>query len=151
LFLILYIYSLTPDIEKAGNRKGMVFTRVSPEPSDPAPDCTDPVAMKFKDRYCQVLEGKATNPGGVGKHGEPQADHDVTVLYMPCLSNEKEPAVKPSEVTFVQVIYTAEEVDDLARVTKANFEEELDKIRATIKGVWEKKKMARLASTTMEK
>lgn len=75
---------------------------------------------------------------------EPNAG--ITVIYFPLLPNPKVEGVDPDTSAFMSTwnsVYTPEQVDQVAALARANFEEGREQTRATIRAVYERKKRAR--------
>ncbi|KAI9335614.1 acyl transferase/acyl hydrolase/lysophospholipase [Zopfochytrium polystomum] len=137
---------VTPDIEKFGKRKGFTFTRSTPTPPNfPPNDKTTPLSILYKNRYCQIFDGKANPPDKrVGEHGEPLAEADTTLIYIPTLTCDAQtPAFCPSDFSFAKLSYTLQECVGLLSCAEMNWMREKELIRATIKKCWERKRDAR--------
>jgi phospholipase A2 len=74
-------------------------------------------------------------------------DAGVAVVYFPLLPNDKVPGVDPDKSDYLSTwnfIYTPEQIDNVAALAKANFEEGKDATKRTVRAVYERKKKARL-------
>ncbi|KAI9739178.1 MAG: hypothetical protein M1834_007391 [Cirrosporium novae-zelandiae] len=71
----------------------------------------------------------------------------ITVIYFPLIPNpDKVPGVDPATSDFMSTwnfIYTPEEIDKVVGLAKANFKEGEERIRDTVRAVWERKKEMR--------
>ncbi|KAJ3113551.1 hypothetical protein HDU96_003288 [Phlyctochytrium bullatum] len=191
---------VTIDIENFGNRRGLKFTRISPDPppqlppkDDPAPAPKEPSAPekkpgifsslissvstssltgsnkgsapssapssptptpakpkpnyseRYANRYCQVFKGEPLfPPGTLGDHGEPMAERGVVLIYLPMIGNDKMPDdFSPSKFSFGKLQYLPKEVADLVRCGELNFAQEMDRIKLSLRSVWEGKRDAR--------
>jgi cytosolic phospholipase A2 len=75
---------------------------------------------------------------------EPNAG--ITVVYFPFLSNPKVEHVDPVTSPYMSTwnfIYTPEDIDNVVRLARANFEEGRERTRKTIRAVYERKKRLR--------
>jgi cytosolic phospholipase A2 len=71
----------------------------------------------------------------------------VALIYFPFLKNDKVPGVDPTKSDFMSTwnfVYTAEEIDKVVNLARANFDEGREQTRRTIRAVWQRKKAARL-------
>lgn len=72
----------------------------------------------------------------------------TAVVYFPFLANEsKVPGVDPRTSEYMSTwnfVYKAEEIDDVVRLARANFEEGKEQTRETVRAVYERKKRVRL-------
>lgn len=76
---------------------------------------------------------------------EPHAG--IAVVYMPFLTNDKVGGVNPATSDYMSTwnfVYTPEQIDNVVALAKANFDEGKDKVRATVRAVYERKKKQRL-------
>ncbi|KAF8453976.1 acyl transferase/acyl hydrolase/lysophospholipase [Terfezia claveryi] len=74
-------------------------------------------------------------------------DAGITVIYFPLIPNEKVPDVDPETSSYLSTWnfeWTPKQVDDTIALAKANFGEGKDKVRRTVKAVYERKKKLRL-------
>ncbi len=75
-------------------------------------------------------------------------DAGLTLIYFPLLPNpEKAPGVDPRISPFLSTwnfVYTGEEVDQVVKLARANFEEGREQTRRTVRAVYERKKKKRL-------
>lgn len=70
----------------------------------------------------------------------------LAVIYFPLLPNPKVPDVDPDKSEFMSTwnfIYTPEEIDKVAALARANFEEGKEAVRGCVRAVWERKRRAR--------
>lgn len=76
-----------------------------------------------------------------------EPDAGIAVVYMPFLKNDKVEGVDPGQSDYMSTwnfVYTPEEVDKAVALARANYDEGREKIRKTIKAVYERKKKLRL-------
>lgn len=117
-------------------------------------------SKKIKDLgYCTVWigtteerttkeESPATHPVSDSEHWrltDPNAG--LAVVYMPFMPNKKVPGVSPAESAFMSTwnfIYTPEDIEDVVRLARANYDEGKAQIRNTVRAVYERKKQLRL-------
>lgn len=75
-----------------------------------------------------------------------EPDAGITVVYFPFLSNPKVEHVDPVTAPYMSTwnfIYTPEDIDNIVRLARANFEEGRERTRRTIRAVYERKKRLR--------
>jgi cytosolic phospholipase A2 len=75
-----------------------------------------------------------------------EPDAGITVIYFPFLSNPKVENVDPVTAPYMSTwnfIYTPEDIDNVVRLARANFEEGRERTRKTIRAVYERKKKLR--------
>ncbi|KAM0724288.1 hypothetical protein Q7P37_000170 [Cladosporium fusiforme] len=71
----------------------------------------------------------------------------LALIYFPLTANAKVPNVDPQTSDFLSTwnfVYTADEIEAVVELAKANFEEGREQTRRTIKAVWQRKRDARL-------
>ncbi|TQV96606.1 hypothetical protein V2A60_003008 [Cordyceps javanica] len=96
----------------------------------------------------------ATQPVSESEHWrltDPNAG--LAVVYVPFLPNDKVPGVSPAESDFMSTwnfIYTPENIEDVVRLARANYDEGKAQIRNTIRAVYERKKQLRLKKEEAE-
>ncbi|KAJ3203034.1 hypothetical protein HDU67_010436, partial [Dinochytrium kinnereticum] len=146
---------VTKDIDNFGKKRGLRFTRVSPPPP---PQQQQPVSKTspinygeiYKDRYCQVFDGEVV-PDARGEHGEPVAERGVKLIYLPLLGNGgMREGFSPSDFSFGKLGYEGVEVQELLECARLDFLEGVDRMRETLRGVWEEKRMARMNERGIE-
>jgi len=74
-------------------------------------------------------------------------DAGITVVYFPLIPNEKVPGVDPETSSYLSTWnfeWTPKQVDDTIALAKANFSEGQEKVRRTVRAVYERKKRLRL-------
>ncbi|MCJ1328383.1 hypothetical protein MMC10_005060 [Thelotrema lepadinum] len=74
-------------------------------------------------------------------------DSGLAVIYFPLLPNPKVPGVDPDKSDFMSTwnfIYTPEEIDKVAALARANFEEGEEQTKQCVRAIYERKKRARL-------
>ncbi|KAJ3095259.1 hypothetical protein HDU97_007118 [Phlyctochytrium planicorne] len=111
---------------------------------------------RYENRYCQTfrgeispVRGETVGPAGerVGEHGEPLAEKEVTMIYHPMIGNDgMGDEFSPSSFSFGKLQYSPKEVADLIKCAELDFMENIQRVRETVKGVWMKKRDARLAA-----
>lgn len=109
--------------------------------------------------YCTVWVGTTTersteNPPPPSKALEDtdawqlmEPDAGIAVVYMPFLKNDKVEGVDPGTSDYMSTwnfLYTPEQVEKVAALSRANYDEGKEKIRKTIRAVWERKRKMRL-------
>lgn len=94
-------------------------------------------------------DAPATQPVSETEHWrltDPNAG--LAVIYMPFMANKKVPGVSPAESDFMSTwnfIYTPDNIDDVVRLARANYDEGKQQIRTTIRAIYERKKQLRLS------
>jgi phospholipase A2 len=76
-----------------------------------------------------------------------EPDAGITVIYCPFLTNPAVPGVDPATSPYMSTwnfVYTPEEVDSVVQLARANYAEGREKIRRTVRAVYERKKRIRL-------
>ncbi|KAK5109635.1 hypothetical protein LTR62_006872 [Meristemomyces frigidus] len=71
----------------------------------------------------------------------------IALIYLPFLANDKVPGVDPLKDEFMStwnMVYTPEEIDKVARLAQANYNEGKEQVKRTIRAVYERKKSMRL-------
>jgi len=75
---------------------------------------------------------------------DPQAG--LSIIYLPLLANPKVPGVDPGTTDYLSTwnfVYTPEQVDQVAALAKANYEEGKEQIKGCVRAVYERKKKLR--------
>lgn len=75
-----------------------------------------------------------------------EPDAGITVVYFPFLSNPKVENVDPVTSPYMSTwnfVYTADDVENVVSLARANFEEGRERTRKTIRAVYERKKKIR--------
>lgn len=109
--------------------------------------------------YCTVWIGTTSERASASepppsKRMDPDADwhlHDPTadglaVIYFPLLPNPKVAGVDPNTADFMSTwnfVYTPDEIDQVVRLARANFEEGEEQTRRCVRAVWERKRRRR--------
>ncbi|EOO03814.1 putative cytosolic phospholipase a2 zeta protein [Phaeoacremonium minimum UCRPA7] len=78
-----------------------------------------------------------------------EEDAGLAVIYLPFLANEKVKGVDPATSDYMSTwnfIYTPEEIEKVVALARANFEEGRERIKATVRAVYERKKKIRIAN-----
>lgn len=151
-------------VEAFGKRKGYKWTprdKPAQPATNPVPDAAKPehptaeyITKTYGERYVTVYDGvplyPPATPGGeyrIGEFDTPQGTRPITLLYIPLLPNKIDPEFDPCQAKFVgsyNLVYKPEQAEQLWNTTEANWTECEDKVKATVREVWEKKKAARL-------
>ncbi|KAM3515207.1 hypothetical protein MY11210_001100 [Beauveria gryllotalpidicola] len=90
----------------------------------------------------------ATRPVSEAEHWrllDPNAG--LAVVYVPFLPNDKVPGVSAAESDFMSTwnfIYTPDNIEDVVRLARANYDEGKAQIRNTVRAVYERKKQLRM-------
>lgn len=83
-----------------------------------------------------------------------EPDAGIAVVYMPFLKNDKVEGVDPGLSDYLSTwnfVYTPEQIDKVVQLAKANYEEGREKIRKTVRAVYERRKKMRLEREGKEK
>ncbi|KAK3943852.1 FabD/lysophospholipase-like protein [Diplogelasinospora grovesii] len=75
-----------------------------------------------------------------------EPDAGIAVVYLPFLTNDKVPGVDPAASEYMSTwnfVYTPEQIDQVVALAKANYGEGKQRIRATVRAVYERKKKRR--------
>lgn len=75
-----------------------------------------------------------------------EPDAGITVVYCPFLTNDKVPGVDPATSPYMSTwnfVYTPEQIDSVVALARANYEESRERIRATVRAVYERKRKIR--------
>ncbi|KAI6091374.1 FabD/lysophospholipase-like protein [Hypoxylon rubiginosum] len=75
---------------------------------------------------------------------EPSAG--ITVVYMPFLANPKVEGVNPAASDYMSTwnfVYTPDQIDKVVALARANYDEGRDRVRRTVRAVYERKKRTR--------
>ncbi|KAF7544062.1 hypothetical protein G7Z17_g10245 [Cylindrodendrum hubeiense] len=78
-----------------------------------------------------------------------EPDAGITVIYMPFLTNDKVPGLSPGTTDFLSTwnfIYTPDQIDEVVKLARANYDEGKDQIRSTVRAIYERKKRLREAT-----
>ena len=78
----------------------------------------------------------------------------ITVVYFPFLPNPKVQGVDPDASSFLSTwnfIYSAQEIDKVVALARANFEAGRDQTKRTVRAVYERKRARRLEAEKKEK
>ncbi|KAI3391354.1 hypothetical protein diail_7488 [Diaporthe ilicicola] len=76
-----------------------------------------------------------------------EPDAGIAVVYLPFLKNDKVEGVDPGTSDYMSTwnfVYTPEEIDKVVQLAKANYDEGREKIRKTVRAVYERRKKMRL-------
>ncbi|CAG8544901.1 1882_t:CDS:10 [Paraglomus occultum] len=109
-------------------------------------------STKRQDLCSKYLEVYDYEPNGNAQDGyTPPMTHPATFLYLPFLPNDKvDPTFVPSTAKFCafnNFTYTSEQIDLIVKLALQNWSEVESTVKNVIKGVWEKKRAARLGQT----
>jgi len=110
-------------------------TRFRPKGAPPASNTNDP----------STSESKASDDDDHNPLHSPTAG--LAVIYFPLIPNPSVPSIDPQTSDFMSTwnfVYTPEQVDDVVSLARANFKEGEELVREVVRGVWERKKAARL-------
>lgn len=75
-----------------------------------------------------------------------EPDAGITVVYCPFLTNDKVPGVDPATSPYMSTwnfVYTPEQIDSVVALARANYDESRERIRATVRAVYERKRKLR--------
>ncbi|PHH73123.1 hypothetical protein CDD82_5633 [Ophiocordyceps australis] len=75
-----------------------------------------------------------------------QPDAGIAVVYLPFLSNAKVPGISPGTTDFLSTwnfVYTPEQIDQVVRLARANYDQGREQIRSTVRAVYQRKKQLR--------
>jgi phospholipase A2 len=75
-----------------------------------------------------------------------EPDAGITVVYCPFLTNDEVPGVDPATSPYMSTwnfVYTPEQIDGVVALARANYEESRERIRATVRAVYERKRKIR--------
>jgi phospholipase A2 len=140
-------------VDQMGSRRKMKFVKRD--------KCTQPCDKashgRFKDMYAQIYDGTLLDERPatvVDSYGQvvtnppaPACDNDCTMVYMPLLPNESEvKGFDPSTAKFsgsFNLVWTAEQVETLVRVSAANFRAGENSIKTVLRETWLKKRRRR--------
>ena len=81
-------------------------------------------------------------------------DSGLVVVYFPLLPNTKVPGVDPDKSEFMSTwnfVYTPEEIDKVAALARANFDEGKEQTKSCVRAIYERKKRVRLEREEREK
>lgn len=76
-----------------------------------------------------------------------EPDAGIAVVYLPFLKNDKVEGVDPAASDYMSTwnfVYTSEQVESVAALARANYNEGREQIRKTVRAVYERKKKMRL-------
>lgn len=83
-----------------------------------------------------------------------EPDAGITVVYLPFLVNDKVPGVDPAASEYMSTwnfVYTPDQVDQVMALARANYAEGRERIRRTVRAVYERKKKVRLEEAARRK
>jgi phospholipase A2 len=83
-----------------------------------------------------------------------EPDAGIAVVYLPFLSNPKVEGVDPAINDYMSTwnfVYTPEDIDNVVKLARANFDEGRDQVRGTVRAVYERKKRMREEREAREK
>jgi phospholipase A2 len=75
-----------------------------------------------------------------------EPDAGITVIYLPFVSNPKAPGISPGTSDYLSTwnfCYTADQIDQVVQLARANYDEGREQIRSTVRAVYERKKKLR--------
>ncbi|EFQ32089.1 cytosolic phospholipase A2 zeta [Colletotrichum graminicola] len=76
-----------------------------------------------------------------------EPDAGIAIIYLPYLANPKVPGINPGTTDFLSTwnfVYTPDQIEQVAALSRANYAEGREKIRGTVRAVYERKKKLRL-------
>ncbi|KAK2613923.1 hypothetical protein N8I77_000791 [Diaporthe amygdali] len=83
-----------------------------------------------------------------------EPDAGIAVVYLPFLKNDKVEGVDPGTSDYMSTwnfVYTPEQIDKVVELARANYDEGREKIRKTVRAVYERRKRMRLEREGKEK
>lgn len=83
-----------------------------------------------------------------------EPDAGIAVVYLPFLKNDKVEGVDPGLSDYLSTwnfVYTPEQIDKVVQLAKTNYDEGKEKIRKTVRAVYERRKKMRLEREGKEK
>ncbi|KKY37550.1 putative cytosolic phospholipase a2 zeta [Diaporthe ampelina] len=83
-----------------------------------------------------------------------EPDAGIAVVYLPFLKNDKVEGVDPGLSDYLSTwnfVYTPEQIDKVVQLARANYDEGREKIRKTVRAVYERRKKMRLEREGREK
>lgn len=83
-----------------------------------------------------------------------EPDAGIAVVYLPFLKNDKVEGVDPGTSDYLSTwnfVYTPEQIDKVVQLARANYDEGREKIRKTVRAVYERRKKMRLEREGKEK
>ncbi|KAG8167124.1 hypothetical protein KVR01_002813 [Diaporthe batatas] len=83
-----------------------------------------------------------------------EPDAGIAVVYLPFLKNDKVEGVDPGVSEYLSTwnfVYTPEQIDKVVQLAKTNYDEGKEKIRRTVRAVYERRKKMRLEREGKEK
>ncbi|KFA62465.1 hypothetical protein S40285_05847 [Stachybotrys chlorohalonatus IBT 40285] len=75
-----------------------------------------------------------------------EPDAGIAVIYLPFVSNPKAPGISPGTSDYLSTwnfCYTADQIDQVVQLARANYDEGREQIRSTVRAVYERKKKLR--------
>ncbi|KAK5998219.1 Phospholipase A2 group IVB-like protein [Cladobotryum mycophilum] len=141
-------------LRKNASNKGMDFKPAKPdEESKYEPGNEDAGDLGYCTVWVGTSEERSSDSPPISKPVtdanswqlmEPNAG--LTVVYLPFLSNKSVSGVSPGTTEFLSTwnfVYTSEQIDDVVRLARANYNEGREQIRTTVRAVYERKKQLR--------
>lgn len=83
-----------------------------------------------------------------------EPDAGIAVVYLPYLANEKVPGVDPATSEYMSTwnfVYSPEQIEGAVSLARANYGEGRERIRATVRAVYERKRRRRLEREERER
>ncbi|PQE29212.1 cytosolic phospholipase A2 zeta protein [Rutstroemia sp. NJR-2017a BBW] len=83
-----------------------------------------------------------------------EPDAGIAVVYLPFLTNPKVEGVDPAINDYMSTwnfVYTPEDIDNVVKLARANFDEGREQVRGTVRAVYERKKRMRQEREAREK
>lgn len=104
--------------------------------------CTTWVGTKQE----RTKPSEALNPSDTSWSTLSSPDAGIALVYLPLLPNPRVPGVDPRTTDYLSTwnfVYTPEQVDQVADLARANFDEGREQIRRCVKAVYERRKALR--------
>lgn len=108
--------------------------------------CTIWVGTKQERSSAPPPPSKALDPSSSAWSHVSSPKAGLALVYMPLLPNPRVPGVDPRTTDFLSTwnfVYTPEQVDDVADLAKANYEEGRGKVKMCVRSVYERRKAQR--------
>lgn len=75
-----------------------------------------------------------------------EPDAGLALVYLPFLSNDKVPGLSPGTTDYLSTwnfVYTPDQIDQIVKLARANYDEGKQQIKSTVRAVYERKKRLR--------
>ena len=147
--------SPTPDTQQQGEDLSYCtiwFGRTSPPDSSSSRSSTDsPPSFPPLATHPSSRIHPSTDWSALASSSDPSG---LAVIYFPLLPNPKVPGVDPDKSEFMSTwnfVYTPEEIDKVAALARANFEEGADETKRCVRAIYENKRRIRLEREALER